>query len=185
MGVGAQETEADRRAWRGQSQWGMVVRVGLVRPRPNKARPDQTQEQVSCLNNFTDDLKGSLPCILSVPDLSQVTKICDHWTEEIQRGILWGSTHTGTPWARNHLKHRIQVSCCGNVSREANGDWAGCLLETWTLIKFFFFLNGTYPVVQWLKLYASNSGGIGSIPGQGTKIPHATQCHQKKWKIKT
>ena len=28
---------------------------------------------------------------------------------------------------------------------------------------------GTYIVVQWLKLRASNAGGLGSIPGQGTR----------------
>ena len=28
-------------------------------------------------------------------------------------------------------------------------------------------------VVQWLGLGASNAEGTGSIPGQGTKIPHA------------
>ena len=26
-------------------------------------------------------------------------------------------------------------------------------------------------VVQWLKIHASTAGGVGSIPGQGTKIP--------------
>ena len=30
---------------------------------------------------------------------------------------------------------------------------------------------GTALVVQWLRLYASNAGGAGSIPGQGTKKP--------------
>ena len=29
---------------------------------------------------------------------------------------------------------------------------------------------GTSLVVSWLRLYASNAGGTGSIPGQGTKI---------------
>ena len=33
------------------------------------------------------------------------------------------------------------------------------------------------PVVKTLH---SNAGGSGSIPGQGTKIPHARQCSQKK-----
>ena len=43
-------------------------------------------------------------------------------------------------------------------------------------------------VVQWLRLRASTAGGLGSIPGQGTKTPHAA-CHRKKkitlwsWKI--
>ena len=34
-------------------------------------------------------------------------------------------------------------------------------------------------MVQWLRLCASNTGGTGSIPGQGTKIPHATPWSQK------
>ena len=34
-------------------------------------------------------------------------------------------------------------------------------------------MTGTSLAVQWLRLCASNAGGTGSIPGQGTKIPHA------------
>lgn len=34
------------------------------------------------------------------------------------------------------------------------------------------------PVVQ--GFCASTAGGQGSIPGQGTKIPHAARCGQKK-----
>ena len=41
---------------------------------------------------------------------------------------------------------------------------------------------GTSLVVQRLRLYTPNAGGVGSIPGQGTKILHATQCGQKKKK---
>ena len=33
--------------------------------------------------------------------------------------------------------------------------------------------------VQWLRLQASNAGGMGSIPGRGTRIPHAVQCGQE------
>ena len=33
--------------------------------------------------------------------------------------------------------------------------------------------------VQWLRLRASNTGGMGTIPGQGTKIPHAARHGQK------
>ena len=38
-------------------------------------------------------------------------------------------------------------------------------------------------MVQWLRLWASNVGDLGSIPGQGTKIPHALLHSQKvkKW----
>ena len=42
--------------------------------------------------------------------------------------------------------------------------------------------GGTSLVDQWLRLCASVTGGTGSIPGQGTKIPHATQSGKKKKK---
>ena len=31
-------------------------------------------------------------------------------------------------------------------------------------------------MVQWLRFCASNAGDTGSIPGRGTKIPHAMWC---------
>ena len=34
-------------------------------------------------------------------------------------------------------------------------------------------------MVQLLTLLASTAGGVGSIPAQRTKIPHATRCGQK------
>ena len=37
--------------------------------------------------------------------------------------------------------------------------------------------------VQWLRLHAPNAEGMGSIPGRGTKILHATWHNQKKRKI--
>ena len=39
------------------------------------------------------------------------------------------------------------------------------LFQKWTF--------GTFPVVQWLRPWASNAEDTGSIPGWGTKIPHA------------
>ena len=39
---------------------------------------------------------------------------------------------------------------------------------------------GTSLVVQRLRLRASTAGGTGSIPGRGTKIPHAAWRGQKK-----
>ena len=39
---------------------------------------------------------------------------------------------------------------------------------------------GTSLVVQWLRLHASKAVGIGSIPGQGTKIPHAVQPRKEE-----
>ena len=40
-------------------------------------------------------------------------------------------------------------------------------------------------MVQWLRFYASTLvGGMGSIPGWGTKIPHPTFCMPFSQKIK-
>ena len=36
--------------------------------------------------------------------------------------------------------------------------------------------RGTSLVVQWLRLCSPSAEGTGSIPGQGTTIPHATRC---------
>ena len=41
-------------------------------------------------------------------------------------------------------------------------------------------LLGTFLVVQWLRLHASTAGGMGSIPGWGTKIPQAMGWGQNK-----
>ena len=41
-------------------------------------------------------------------------------------------------------------------------------------------LSGTSLAVQWLKLCASNAGGMGSIPGRGTKNPHVTHVAKKR-----
>ena len=45
-------------------------------------------------------------------------------------------------------------------------------------------MTGTSLVVQWLGFHASTAGGAGSVPGGGTKMPHATQCSQEIKKIK-
>ena len=62
-------------------------------------------------------------------------------------------------------------------------------------ITFFLILNlstikktynpGTSLVVQWLRLHASIAGGMGSIPGQGAKIPHAVWHGQKQKQNRT
>ena len=50
------------------------------------------------------------------------------------------------------------------------------------LLKFKMRGFSGGPVVKTLR--ASTAGGTSSIPGQGTKIPHATQCGQKKKKLR-
>ena len=39
---------------------------------------------------------------------------------------------------------------------------------------------GTSLAVQWLILHVPNAGGVGLIPGQGTKILHVAQCLENK-----
>ena len=39
---------------------------------------------------------------------------------------------------------------------------------------------GNSLMVQWLRLHASSAGDMSSMPGWGTKIPHATWPGQKK-----
>ena len=48
------------------------------------------------------------------------------------------------------------------------------------LSKFRFW--GTFLVAQWVRLCAPNAGGVDSIPGRWTKIPHAVWCSQNKRK---
>ena len=40
--------------------------------------------------------------------------------------------------------------------------------------------TGTSLAVQWLRFYLPSTGGTVSIPGQGTKIPHATAKKKKE-----
>ena len=42
-----------------------------------------------------------------------------------------------------------------------------------------------FPGVQWFGLGTLTAEGLGSIPGQGTKISHGSQCGQKKKKKKS
>ena len=64
-----------------------------------------------------------------------------------------------------------------------------CFMKTeWFPHKAFFQLKSvtkmswTFLVVQWLRLHISTSRGTGSIPGQGTKIPHTAQRGKRKKK---
>ena len=47
-------------------------------------------------------------------------------------------------------------------------------------LTFKIRLIGTSLTVQWLGVCVSTSGGMDSIPGQETEIPHASQYGQKK-----
>ena len=39
---------------------------------------------------------------------------------------------------------------------------------------------GTSLAIHWLRFCVSNEGGMNSVPGQGTKISHATRREKNK-----
>ena len=41
-------------------------------------------------------------------------------------------------------------------------------------------MQGTILVVQWLRLCASSAGGMGSIPGWGTRVPTGSVAQLRK-----
>ena len=55
-----------------------------------------------------------------------------------------------------------------------------CLLPVYNLHVMRCQRTGTSLVVQWLRLCAPNAGGMGSIPGQGTRILYTSPRGQKK-----
>ena len=66
--------------------------------------------------------------------------------------------------------------------------WIFCAIFFKYVLKshlcFYLWLSilGTSLMLWWLRLHAPNAGGLGLIPGQGTKIPH---CGPKKKKKKS
>ena len=58
------------------------------------------------------------------------------------------------------------------------------LILDWEDTAIKHTIGGMSLMVQWLGLCASTAGGVGSIPGQGTKILKAMQHGQKKKKTK-
>ena len=58
------------------------------------------------------------------------------------------------------------------------GALRGCLKVYWQKVMGDMGVNrlssGTSLVVQWLRRCATTAGGMGSIPGWGTKFPRAT-----------
>ena len=72
------------------------------------------------------------------------------------------------------------TTCSGHVGLEAS--YRGCRRPRSCARKSNQRegLVETSLAVQWLRLCASTAGGAGSIPGQGSKILHASWCSQKK-----
>ena len=76
--------------------------------------------------------------------------------------------------------HPFQYSCLENpMDRRAWCATVHGVPKSWTYDWVIFTLFGTSLVFQWLRCYTSKAGGMVSIPGLETKIPHAPQYGQK------
>ena len=85
--------------------------------------------------------------------------------------------HVGSSQSRA----RTRVPCIGRqilnhcATREAHSNISW--MNEWLKI----LKSGTSLAVQWLRLRATSTGSMGSIPGRGTKIPHAVRPKEKKY----
>ena len=86
------------------------------------------------------------------------------------------------PWGTPVLEPR----CHQHHPSLAQGRWRPYLIhplnslsQTSSFSRFRSHSLGAYLVVQCLTLPAPTVGDTGWIPGQGTKIPHVTECGQK------
>ena len=66
---------------------------------------------------------------------------------------------------------------CASVSPSVKWEWC---LAPGVGVRTKWAATGTSLAVQWSGHCPSTAGGTGSIPGWGTKVPHATQCGKKK-----
>ena len=106
-----------------------------------------------------------------------MTRACFRKPECGGRGTALGmeSRQLETPQSQ----HRRQLRGAGLKGRLGmpHGETVVAQKEYKRLTMF----SGTSLVAQWLRLCISNAGGMGSIPGRGTKIPY-TLCHSQKKK---
>ena len=86
--------------------------------------------------------------------------------------LFWARTNMQSWLIHARPKHQFFLPPSAR-SREPSSGCYGWELMPWCIIL------RTSLVLQWLVLCASTAGGTGSIPGQGTKIPHAMWCGQK------
>ena len=85
------------------------------------------------------------------------------WTEELGRLQSMGWQKVRQDGATNTFTFNPQAALRLDAEAESRKERAGTSLA-----------------VQWLRLYTPNAQGMGSIPGWGTRVPHAAWCGQKR-----
>ena len=90
---------------------------------------------------------------------------------DLVKGPVWVLLGVGLVGrACNHL----QVRTAKFVTITEFSSFSVIANKLWTVhFKHFKNFSWTSPEVQWLRLCTSTSGGVGLIPGQGTRVPHA------------
>ena len=84
------------------------------------------------------------------------------------------------PWLGKLRSHKLCGTAKGKKKeREREIKFLNSFVSQLSHLKIRI---GTSFVVQWLRLCAPIAGGMGSIPGRETRIPHATGHDLKKKK---
>ena len=153
--------------------WGMLLYApGLKVPRAWKlnllffpAAAAAAKSLQSCPTLY-DPIDGSppgspVPGILQAKTLEWVAiSFSNAWKWKVKVKSLSRVRLFATAWTAAH-----QAPPSMGLSRQEY--WSGVPLEV-TVYKIIE--AGTSQVVQWLRLWAHNTGGLGSIPGQGTRF---------------
>ena len=100
-------------------------------------------------------------------NINGVIKVNDY--VNINICVVWETLNTqGKEFREDELISTNDESGCDKKDEDVQGSDAGKKLL------------GISLAVQWLRLHTSNAGGVGSIPGQGSNIPHATVWQKNK-----
>ena len=94
-----------------------------------------------------------------------------------------GSKHMGLGECSGTQRHKAQY---GWVSRGQDWGIKSQVGKAIVFEEFGFILSAMRcnEVAKWLRLCATNAGGVGSIPSQDPKIPRATMAWPKDMLIK-
>ena len=98
--------------------------------------------------------------------------------QTLRDGEGQGSLACCSPWGHKQLDTNWTTTRLSG----GTGSQTSLIAKIWVKLTPMKYQNGTagtFLAVQWLLLHTSNPGSTGSIPDQGTKIPHAMQPDQK------
>ena len=97
--------------------------------------------------------------------------------------LFWpGGNHLRKgPWGRATANNCNQGNHTGRVTFFLS-YWSKIFSYDYSSCRTSYNKNapGTSPVVQWLRLHATNAEGTGLIPGPATKVPFAAKRLKKK-----